>query len=233
MRKSLVLASIVFCFCPYFARGEPARSELIERVESARADTDIFPANCVIPAPDISGWEIVQTSRIEFRISDEAVAYLGLDIEYAEYRNPDDPGEFVRVVSRHIPMIPARPVINNGQLFREVATALYVQKKEQDRLNEIGKKTDSILVVRWRTKKNSRTGKDMKDGNVDIWFLQSSGECLTTQNKRVGVQFMTENVGNGKPHNVFVGIKYQVGDAYHILKVDRRDLVQLMNERRK
>jgi len=65
---------------------------------------------------------------------------------------------------------------------------------------------------------------------VDIWFLRPSGECLTARNERVGVQFMTENVGNGKPRNVFVGVKYQVGDIYHILKVDRRDLVQLMGE---
>jgi len=40
---------------------------------------------------------------------------------------------------------------------------------------------------------------------------------------------MTENVGNGKPRNVFVGVRYRIGDVYHILKVDRRDVANLMN----
>ena len=99
--------------------------------------------------------------------------------------------------------------------------------KRKPRLSEIAKKTDPILYLHWRTKENSRTGRDMKDGDTNIWFLQSSGKCLTAQNERVGVQFVTENVDNGKLRNVSVGVKYQVGDAYHILKIDRRDLLRL------
>ena len=232
--KTAILVLIVFCFCPYFARGELARPELVERVESARgelvesarADTGVFPANCSSPVPDISGWTIAQTSRIEFRLSDEVVAYLGLAIEYSEYSNPSDPGESILVVSRHVPMVFQKQKPTNDQLFREVATALYTQKEEQDRLAELDKKTDPILYIKWRTKKNPRTMGDKKDGDINIWFLRSTGECGLVQNKRVGVEFLTENVGNGKPRNVFVGVKYQVGDSYHILKVDRNDVVR-------
>ena len=205
MRKGLVWAWIVFCFCPYYAR----------------ADTP-FPANCSVPVPDISGWEAIQASRVEFRLSDKTVAYLGVTVKYIEYRNPANVREFVEVVRRYIPLVSERQNLDE-LIISQTAIALSVRKEEEDRLNQLEKETDPILYVRWLTKENSRTGKDVKDGDVDIWFLQSSGECLVVQNEWVGVQFVTENVGNGKPRNILVGVKYQVGDAYHILKVDRRD----------
>jgi len=211
MKKGLISAFIVFCLCPHLAR----------------ADTDPFPANCSIPAPDISGWTVVQTSRVEFRISDETAAYLGLDVEYMRYRNPADPGEFVQIISRHVPGIFSEQRPTDERLFSQAVAIYYTQKDREDFFSEIAKKTDPILYLHWRTKENSRTGRDMKDGDTNIWFLQSSGKCLTAQNERVGVQFVTENVDNGKLRNVSVGVKYQVGDAYHILKIDRRDLLRL------
>lgn len=210
--RTTLLALIIFCFSPYLAR----------------ADTDIFPANCFVPPPDISGWEVVPISRIEFRLSDTAVAYLGLDIEYTEYRNLINTKEFVKVVSRHIPLIPEQKKLNE-RVILDAATALYARKEEQDKLKELDEKTDPILYVRWQTKDDPRTGRDIQYGDVDLWFLKPSGECLVAKNEKVGVQFLTENVGNGKPRNVFVGVKYQIGDAYHILKIDRRDVLLLMN----
>ena len=210
MRKTATLALIVFCFCPYLAR----------------ADTK-FPANCANPVPDISSWEITQTSRVEFRVSDNAVAYLGLSIEHNIYRNPDNIREFAKVVSRHIPFIPQRQELNEQSFFQTAAT-LYAKKDEQDAFSKLDGEIDPIFYMLWRTKENPRTGEDMLDGDVDIWFLRSSGECLTAQNEKVAVQFLTESVGNGNSRNIFVGVKYQIGKAYHILKVDRRDLILLM-----
>ncbi len=211
MRKILAFAFITFCFYPYLAR----------------ADTNTFPANCSVPVPDISGWEVTQQSRIAFRLSDQTVAYLGLDVEQRIYRNPDS-GESMQVFNRHIPFIPSRPKQTNERLISEVATALYVQKDEEDRLVELHKKIDPFLYVYWRVQKNPRNGNDMLDGDVNIWFMPSSGECHFAQNKPIGIQFMSENIGNGKSHNVFVGVKYQIGGVYHILKVDRRDVANLM-----
>jgi len=211
MKTVLILA--VLCFYPYLAR----------------ADTDIFPANCESPSvPDISNWEVVRQSRIEFRLSDETVAYLGLDIEHEIYRNPDS-GEFMKVFSRHIPLILSRPKQTDERVIEDVATALYVQKDEEDRLAELGSKMDPFLYVYWRVQKNSRNENDMLDGDVNIWFMPSDGSCRFFQNEPVDIQFMTENVGNGKPRNVFVGVRYRIGDVYHILKVDRRDVANLMN----
>lgn len=242
--KTALLTLLVFCFCPHLARGEP--------VESARADTDVFPANCSIAAPDISDWEVVKTPRTEFRISDLTVAYLGLAIEYADYRNPLNGKEFVRVFSRHIPLIPEQKDPNE-RVILDVVIMLYNQKEERERLAQLEKESDVFLFMRWRTGDNIRTGGDMLDGDVDLWFLKSDGGCLVAKNEKVTIQFSSENVGNGKPRNVFVGVQYsieiypdenicsedeskdedvcKVQKFYHILKVDRRDVLQLTNGR--
>lgn len=206
--RTALLSLAIFCFCPYLARA------------------DVFPANCSVPVPDISEWKVLSKSRAEFRISDTAAAYLGLDIEYTEYRNPINAGEFVKVTSRHVPLISEQKKLNE-RVILDTALTLYAQKAEQVRLSELADKVDPVLFMRWRTKENPRTGKNERDGDVDLWFLKFSGECLVAKNKKVATQFLTENVGNGKPRNVFAGVKYQIGDAYHILKVNRFDLVHL------
>jgi len=212
MRKAL-LALVIFCFCPYLAR----------------ADTKIFPANCENPPVfDISNWETVKTSRVEFRISDQIVAYLGLDVEHRIYRNLDS-GESLEVFSRHTPFIPSRSKQMDGQMINEVATMLYVQKDEEDRLGELEGKADPFLYVYWRIQKNSRNGNDMLNGDVNIWFMPSDGSCRFFKNELIKVQFLSEKVGDGQPRNIFVGVRYQIGEAYHLLKVDRRDVEHLMN----
>ncbi len=213
MRKGLVSAFIIFCFCPYLAR----------------ADTR-FPANCSNPVPDISGWEVFQISRIEFRSSDEVAAYLGASVTYVKYDSSGDSKELIQIIYRHVPGIFSEKKLTNEQLFRETVVVLYNQKDRDDFFDEIGNKTDPISYVHWRVKEHPRTGNDVEDGDADVWFLRSNGECLTVKNERVRIQFMTENVGDGKPRNVFVGVKYQIGDTYHILEVDRRDLVRLIME---
>ncbi len=207
MRRMLgFVIFIVLCLYPYLARG------------------DTNP-----PVPDIRGWTVVNISRIEVRVSDDIVAYLGLDVAYV---NPADPRESVRVIRRHIPIILNKHRPQDEHLFSEAMIASYSQKEENDRLMEVSKKSDPIAYVQWRTKKNPRTGKDMQDGDVDIWFMPAEGilpdgSWLFFKNEKMKVGFLTENVGNGKLHNVFSGMEYQVGDVYHILRVSRGDFMQL------
>lgn len=223
------MALVVFCFFPYLACGEPARPDLVEGVEFIRAN--IFPANCSDPSvPDVGGWEVVQKSRVEFRISDEAAAYLGLAIEYTDYRNPLNVNEVVKVISSHIPLISERPKQLNERSLFEITATSYIQKEEQDHLDKLEKETDPILYMRWKIKKDSSTGRNMKDGAVDLWLMQPGGKCFSAQNQKVAIQFLTESVGDGKPRNVFVGVKYRIGDIYYILKVDRRDLIKLVEK---
>lgn len=214
--KTVLLTLLISGFYPYLAR----------------ADTDIFPNNCSVPAPDITNFEVVSKSRIEFRLSEEVVAYLGLDVEQTKYRDPDDSGRFVQVISRHRPRVFAKPELSSERLFAEVAAAFYADKDEQDLLAALEKELDPLIYIYWRVTKDPRTLKDVKDGDFDIWFLMSDGTCKFFRNEKLRVQFLSENVGNGKPHNVFVGVKYQVGNVYHILKVNRSDVNALTRERR-
>ena len=173
--------------------------------------------------PDVSGWNITNMSRVELRISDYVSVYIGFETEYS---NPGDPREFVRVVSRHIslPIIKHKP--HNQRLLSETSTALILQKEEQDLLKERSKQADNILYVHWRTMKDIRTGLDMSEGDVTIWLMMPNGEWAFVQNEKVEVEFLTENIGNGKPHNVFSGRKYRVGNFYHIMRADRKDIIK-------
>lgn len=207
MKRFVALTVVIISlFCPYFAR----------------ADTLLNP-----PTPDISGWPIFNMSRTALNVSDVTVAYLGLEVTYS---NPIDSREFVRVTRRHIPIIISKQSEPNARLLSEMVTVLYTQKEEQDRLLEVSRKSDPIIYTRWRTKENPHTGHDMLDGDFDVWFLSPKGDWMFVKNQEIKIEFMTENVGNGKPHNVFSGMKYQIGNIYHIIRVDRNDLTRLFQE---
>lgn len=226
--KRLIFAFVltVLSFSPYLAR---AGTDLSDGVQLASGSS-----SPKLPIPDISTWTIVSISRTELRVSDITVAYLCLEVEY---NNPNNPREFVRVISRHTPLIISKQKLGEGRLFSEIIVVFYAKKEEQDRLTEIVSKSDPLIYTWWRTKRNSDTGTDMQDGDVNIWFLQSDGNWSSFRNKKINIEFLTENIGNGKPHNVFTGMKYQIkddafGDFYHIVRVDRDDLAKLFKEDR-
>lgn len=209
MKRFIALTVVVVSlFCPYFAR----------------ADTAQLATNSNPPTPNISDWPVFNMSRTALNVSDMTVAYLGLEITY---RNPVNFNEFVKVTYRHISLIISKQHKPNARLLSEMVTVFYNQKEERDRFLEISNRSDPIIYTQWRTKKNLTTGYDMLDGDFGVWFLSPKGDWVFVKNQEVEIEFMTENVGNGKPHNVFSGMKYQVGDLYHIIRVDRNDLLKL------
>lgn len=192
-------------------------------------DSNSVKASTIPPFPDISGWTVVQTSFIEMRISDLAVAYLGLDMEY---QNPSNPTEYVRVVKRHVPLIFVKKEQQDKRLLRSVVTDFYTRKDEEDQLAKLANKSDPIFYIQWRIKQDLQTRNNIQDGDVNIWFLESSGNWFFYQNKVLSVQFLSESIGNGKQRNVFVGRKYQVSGLHHTLKINRSDLTQFLEEDR-
>lgn len=174
--------------------------------------------------PKIDGWNVVGMSRIELRVTDETVVYLGFIVEYS---NPNDSREFVRVTRRHIPLPISKPKLTDGR-FSEASIATYVQKEEQDLLTAKTLESDPIIYIQWRTKENQRTKRDMLDGDVNIHFMSPDGNWHFSLNDKEVVEFLTENVVNGETHNVFSGMMYKVKDYYHILRVDRDVLAKLL-----
>ncbi len=217
MKRFITLTVVFFSLCcPYWARADTA--------QSVAGQNQLVVSQSNPSTPDISGWVIFNVSRTALNISDLTVAYLGLEVTYI---NPVNPREFIRVTYRHIPLVISKQNKPNVRLLAEMATVFYTKKEEQDRLLEISKKSDPLIYTRWQTKDNPRTGQDMLDGDFDVWFLSPRGDWKFFKNQEVETEFMTENVGNGKPHNVFSGMKYQVGDIYHIVRIDRNDLLKL------
>lgn len=223
MNKVLIVpAFVIFCFYPYLARADTSQLAVSQSNLPVASQPAVSVPNT--PVPDISGWTVTNISRIELRISDDTVAYIGLEIEY---NNPADPREFVWVTHRHISLIISKQDQPNERLLSEMVVVFYTQKEEQDRLKEVSDKSDPILYIQWRTKESPRTKNDMQDGDFKVWFLSPNGDWTFVRNQEVETEFMTENIGNGKPRNVFSGMKYGVDGFSHIIRVDRNDLINL------
>jgi len=103
------------------------------------------------------------------------------------------------------------------------------KQEEEARLNKLIEQSDSVVYIYGRTKANPRTGKDMPDGDINVCILASSGNWFCDKNKDVGIEFLSENVGNGKPRNVFTGMEYGIDEIRHINRIDRNDLKRLFD----
>ncbi len=224
-----ILGAIIFVavsYYPYMARADVILDTGSASLASIQSDVSAQPAAGVpnSSVPDISKWNVINVSRIELAVSDGVVAYVGLEIEY---NNPADQKEFIRVIRRHIPLIIAKQKKQDEHLFSDMVVTFYTRKEQEDTLGSASGKSDPIVYVHWRIKKNIRNGKDEQDGTADVWMRSFDGNWSRFKNMSVDIEFLSENVGNGKPHNVFTGMKYKVGDVYNIIRINRDDLVRL------
>lgn len=220
-----IFVSIYLLFCSYISLA--TASSFVVNTPVLNQLNELKPS-----IPNISNWNLINISRIELRISDCASIYIGME---AEYNNPSNSRDFVRVVSRHISLPISKCRNYNKLLLSETVARLYAQKEEQDLLAERSKKSDPLLYIQWQTVENLLTGRDTLTGDVNIWFMPAkgllpNGSWLFFKNEKIKVEFLTENVGNGEPHNVFSGRRYGVGDYQHIIRVNRNDIVQLLGE---
>jgi len=247
--KTALLTLIMFCFCPYLARGESARSGPLGAESRDEAPVESTRVDAVQFVPDVSNWTVISVSQIEIRLSENAVAYFGFNIEY---QNSTDQKEFVRVLRRHVPLIFFTNKQDDDRLTSEMVITQYVRKEEKEYLRQLFDKSDPFIYFRWKTKEDSQTSRDILDSDIDVWFLRPNGKWLFSQNKQVAAQLLSENLrntysrsltpsgrvvldndrtalsGSSKPRNVFVGLKYQLGDIYHILKIDHHNVANLV-----
>lgn len=186
-------------------------------------DVSAGQLNCQL-IPDVSGLLTINISRIELRISDKDVAYMGLEIDY---QNPSDRNEFLRVIKRHIPLIISKKKNPNEKKFGEMILTYYTEKEEEDRLKEVSDKSDPIAYVQWRTKQNPIHGRDEQDGPFRVCLMSFDGNFVSFDGQRLELEFLSENVTNGNQYNIFSGMEYRLGDIYHIHRINRDDLKAL------
>ena len=64
--------------------------------------------------PDVDEWKVDKSFNLDPKIDDIKIAFLG---EVKEYRNPRDPNEFVRKVSKHLALISMRRLTKQNEHF--------------------------------------------------------------------------------------------------------------------
>ena len=183
--------------------------------------------------PDFSGWTIDGLSRIELRVSDCSSVYLGLE---RNYKNPADPTEFGKMISRHIPLPISKCRKRDERSALETGNDLYARKEEDERLKESSEKSDPILYIHWRMVKDPSSGRERLDGDIEVWLMPPEGPLADGglpyfKNAEISTEFLTENVGNGEPRNVFSGREYRVDGVYHLMRISRDAIMQLLERR--
>ena len=188
----------------------------------ARADTS--------DPPDASGWEIEVTYRIDYRISDLVVVYLGFETLYS---NPDGSGEFALVTKRHRPLIMAKSDPKEHRMFKAAIVNFYTRKELEDILRKRYENADTIICQKWREVKDSRSGQPVRVGDVKVWFLDSGGNTKTVLNQKVSTGSVSELRSPDFKDGILAGVRYSVGDSYQIIRAEHAFLVMALRKEKK
>src|SRR3989344_4877319 len=188
----------------------------------ARADTS-YP-------PDASGWKIEATYRIDYRISDLVVVYLGFETLYS---NPDGSGEFALVTKRHRPLIMAKSDPKEHRMFKAAIINFYTRKELEDILRKRYEEADTIVCQKWREVKSAKTGQSKREGDVEVWFLDSGGNAKVVLNQKVSTGSVSELKSPDFKDGILAGVKYSIGDSYQIMRVEHVFLVMALKKEKK
>lgn len=204
----------------------------------ARADTPDPPAvSLPVPSmsnasnpPDLSGWKMEATYRIDVRLSDLVVIYLGFEILYS---NPDSYGEFALVTKRHRPLIVAKSDPRDDRMFKKAVVNFYTQKEQENTLQKRYEEADTIVCQKWRVAKDAKTGRPVRVGNVEVWFLDSGGNSKIVFNQKVSVGSVSELKSPDFENGILAGVRYSIGESYQIIRAEHVFLVMALKKEKK
>jgi len=170
------------------------------------------------PTPDITGWKKTNFAVIDISSEKGPVFYLGHE---AEYQNPNNPNEFVKVVSRFIAIASIPPKSSEKTPYIEIANS-YLESVVNRTLDDLIKnESDPFLYVHWKTAIDKQTRQVVLDGPVESWLINSIGDW----SYRVGTNVSIKNVSEPdkrKPEQFIpVGKEYVLSDAHHVLRADQ------------
>lgn len=188
----------------------------------ARADTP--------DPPNLSGWKVESTYRIDVRISDLVIVYLGFETLYS---NPDEPGQFALVAKRHRPLIMAKSDPRDDRMFKSAVVNFYTRKELEDVLRKRYEETDIIICQRWREVKDSKTGQPVRVGDIEVWFLDSGGNPRVVLNQKVSTGGVSELRSPDFKDGILAGVKYSIGNSYQIIRAEHAFLVMVLKKEKK
>lgn len=180
-----------------------------------------------IGPPDVNNFKPTLSKELEFRIDDYKTAFVG---KIVVYQNQNDLNDFVRVYYRQIAIVSGRPkeVNGSGPDGRNVnmSNLNYHRREETEALHKVQLSMDPFIYIQWRTKRDPRTGQDIRDGPYRVWTLnQESGNLVFNSDQDVLSIPFSEPSKTDPKKNVPVGIKFSVGGSeVHIIRIDQDDL---------
>ncbi len=189
-------------------------------------------ANAQPDHPNLDGWNRteVRESDLELKIQADKdrliyAAYFGY---FEDYQNPQNSNEFVRVIKRYIPVISVSKEVEN-QTMESSIVSNYDKKASHDLLEKVRKEADIIGYTRWQVAKDPRTGESVRSGKIESWLKVQNGDWV--HDNQAIVKELFSELSAGKKV-ILVGIKFSLGNRYHIVKVDQTDLISKKEEKK-
>lgn len=180
--------------------------------------------------PDLSGWKVESIFRVDVRISELVVIYLGFETLYS---NPNEPGGFALVTKRHRPLIMAKSDPKGDRMFKNAVVDFYTRKEREGILQKRYGEADTIVCQKWRVVKDAKTGHPVRVGNVEVWFLDSTGNPKTVLNQKVSIAPVSELKSPDFRNGILAGVKYSVGDNYQIIRAEHVFLIMALKKEKK
>lgn len=188
------------------------------------------------PRPDIKNFISVLSKELEFRVDDCKTGFVG---RVVDYRNPDDPSEFVRVYYRQVAIVSVRAceksTTESSKHNADLSNLNYHLKQESETLGRIQQATDAFVYVQWQVVHDQRMGQDIKIGSTHVWLLDPSGVWVY-RIQSAGTKNILESAPLTEPSKVnpkkliIVGIKFTLENTTHIVRIDQDDILSQVKE---
>ena len=222
MSKGLVLFLLLFSiFYPSLARADTHELSVLSLEKRESNESNL---------PDLSGWKEEATYRIDVRISELIVIYLGLETLYS---NPNIPGEFALVTKRHRPLIMAKSDPRDDRMFKSAIVNFYTRKELEGVIRKRHEEADAVVCQKWREIKDAKTDQPVRMGDVEVWFLDSGGNPKVVLNQKVSTGSVSELKSPDFKDGILAGVKYSIGDSYQIMRVEHVFLVMALKKEKK
>ncbi len=179
----------------------------------------------VSPLPHIENWREIQRTNYEFKIEGEKIiytAYVGFEIRY---QNPENPKEFVQVIKKFTPIISTQKIYIEGGESPNKIVSSYNKKEEQEKLQKRYTESDPIVYIKYHLAKDAHTQENILSGEVENWILNQEGIWVYEKGELLHKILLSESADFAVKKNVVTGIKFSIGNNYHILKIYQKDLL--------
>lgn len=168
--------------------------------------------------PDITGWNQLNFTTINISLEEGHVIYLGYE---AEYGNPVNQNEFVKVLGRFISFVSVPAGGSKRTPYAEVANN-YLELEVNEAIQGQVVRADIFHYVRWKTAVNAQTKQVVLDGLAERWLLGPTGAWFYSAEENDELLVMEISVPNkyNTKQYVKVGIQYTLKDTAHIIRTD-------------